>query len=99
MLRDVATIISGDFEWNDAKAALNLRIHGVSFDEAITVFEDIHHCPYGDGRGNFMVVGFSDSGRLLTVVNAERGERVRIISAWRATRAEQDVYRERTYRR
>jgi len=95
----VTTVLVGNFEWDDAKAARNLRIHGVSFDEAITVFEDIHHHPFGDGRGNFLVVGFSNTGRLLTVVNAERGERVRIISAWRATRAEQDIYREQTHRR
>jgi uncharacterized DUF497 family protein len=90
----VATVISGDFEWDDIKAERNLRIHGVSFDEAITAFEDEHHHVFDDGSGldRFVLIGFSAAGRLLTVVHVERGERDRIISAWTATRVEEDLY-------
>ena len=90
----MATVISGDFEWDDVKAAQNLRDHGVSFDEAITAFEDKHHQIFDDGsrRDRFVLIGFSVSGHLLTVVHVERGERDRIISAWPATNFEQRLY-------
>jgi len=38
----MATVISGDFEWDDAKAAANLAKHGVAFEEAVTAFDDPH---------------------------------------------------------
>jgi uncharacterized DUF497 family protein len=93
----VATVVFGDFEWEDAKAAVNLRRHGVSFEEAITAFEDPHHLLVedGSGRDRYLLIGFSHEGRLLTVVHVERGARERIISAWRATVTEEKHYRQR----
>jgi uncharacterized DUF497 family protein len=37
----VATVVRGDFEWDESKATANVRKHGVTFDEALTVFEDV----------------------------------------------------------
>jgi hypothetical protein len=90
----VATIIDGDFEWDDAKALSNLRMHGVSFAEAATVFADPAAVYLDDGSGTdrMVVVGTSLRARVLYVVHVERGQRDRIISARPATRAERDVY-------
>jgi uncharacterized DUF497 family protein len=90
----VATIIDGDFEWDEAKALSNLRKHGVSFAEAATVFADPGAVYLDDGSGTdrMVVVGTSLRTRVLYVVHVERGQRDRIISARPATRAERDVY-------
>jgi len=82
-----------EFEWDDAKAARNLRIHGVSFDEARTTFNDplaFMHADeeHSNEEARFMLLGMSREGRLLMTVFAERGERIRIISSRRATRQE-----------
>jgi len=84
------------FEWWDDKAADNLRDHGVAFEQATFAFNDVFAVewiddrePYGEER--CVLVGMTN-GQLLTVVYTERGERIRIISAWRATRHEQDYY-------
>lgn len=92
----VATVICGDFEWDEDKAASNIEDHGVSFEEAITSFADPAHAVFDDGSGEdrYVLIGFSHGGRLLTVVHVERGQRERIISAWRATRTEETKYRE-----
>jgi uncharacterized protein len=90
----MATIIEGDFEWDSAKAARNLAKHGVSFQEAATVFADPIAVYLDDGSGSdrIVVIGNSLRERLLCVVNIQRGERERIISARRATQGERDVY-------
>ena len=80
-----------EFEWDDAKAARNLRIHGVSFDEAMTTFNDplaLVHADeeHSNKEARFMLLGMSLEGRLLMTVFAGRGERIRIISPRRATR-------------
>jgi len=85
-----------EFEWNDVKAATNLAEHSVSFEEARLVFKDIHAVELGEDRRGydeqrFNVIGRS-STRLLFVTYTERGDRVRIISARRAERAEQNFY-------
>ena len=87
----------GDFEWDDAKAEANLLKHGVSFEEAITAFEDPRHVLIDDGAGAgvYLLVGFSVRGRLLTVVHVERGARERIVSAWRASAKDERVYARR----
>jgi uncharacterized DUF497 family protein len=46
----------------------------------------------GSSTDRFLLIGFSIVGRLLTVVHVERGGRDRIISAWRVTRQEEDIY-------
>ena len=84
------------FEWDDAKAAENWRRHGVTFVQAIKALRDPFAVEwideredYGEERGN--VLGMCN-GVILHVTYAERGERIRIISARRATRHEQDRY-------
>ncbi len=90
----MATVIEGDFEWDDAKAQSNLTKHGVSFPEAATVFADPAAVYLDDGSGTsrMVVIGTSLRERLLYVVHVERGRRDRIISARPATPAERDVY-------
>ncbi|WP_263368262.1 BrnT family toxin [Edaphobacter bradus] len=87
------------FEWNRAKAASNLHKHGVSFGEAATVFGDEDGLLIGDpdhseDESRFLLVGRSRLRRLLVVVLVERSERVRIISARRATLRERKAYEE-----
>jgi uncharacterized DUF497 family protein len=85
------------FEWDDAKAAANLRKHGVSFDEAADVFadpslvenEDASHS-YGEAR--FAVIGYSASRLLLVVFTERNGDALRIISARLPTPSERRLY-------
>ena len=85
-----------DFEWWDEKATANWRDHGVTFDQAAKAVKD-HFAieaidereAYGEERVN--LIGMCD-GVLLHVTYTERGERVRIISARRAEKHEQDNY-------
>jgi uncharacterized protein len=90
----VATIVQGDFEWDEAKAESNLDKHGVSFAEAATVFADPHAVYLDDGGSGerMVVIGASIRDRVLYVVHVERGARDRIISARAATRPEREVY-------
>jgi uncharacterized DUF497 family protein len=92
----VATVVSGDFEWEDAKAEANLTKHGVTFLEAATVFDDVDFLLNADPHDptRFIAVGFSSAARVLVVVHAERAERTRIISARRATVIESRLYAE-----
>lgn len=81
------------FEWDFAKAGENLRKHGVSFDEAATVFYDPLSITFDDpdhseGENRFLTVGFSSQNRLLVVSHTERGVTIRIISARPATSQE-----------
>lgn len=85
------------FEWDDEKAALNLRKHAVSFEEAASVFFDPLAYTFDDpdhsvGERRLLTFGFSQAGRLLVVAHAERGRSIRIISARRATRNERGIY-------
>ncbi len=84
------------FEWDDDKAAENLRDHRVSFAQAAFAFNDAFAVEWIDERETYgekrsILLGMTN-GQVLTVVYTERGERIRIISAWRATRHEQDHY-------
>ncbi|MBS0150635.1 MAG: BrnT family toxin [Nitrospira sp.] len=81
------------FEWDREKAKRNHRKHGVSFDEATTVFYDALSATFDDpnhsvGEQRFITVGHSTDGKLLVVSHTERGRAVRIISARPATRYE-----------
>jgi uncharacterized protein len=84
------------FEWDDEKAAENLRLHSVSFEEAALAIRDPFSVEWLDMReayGEERVVLFGMSqGQLLTVIYTERSVRIRIISARKATRHEQDDY-------
>ncbi|MDO4401238.1 MAG: BrnT family toxin [Coriobacteriia bacterium] len=87
------------FEWDDAKAASNLEKHGVSFEEAATVFYDPHALVVDDDEHSidedrFIIVGLSSAARTLTVCHCyrETNEVIRIISARKATKNEERGY-------
>ena len=87
------------FEWNDRKARINRRKHGVPFEEACTVFGDPLALTIGDPDHSLeeersVTLGCSARGRLLVVVHTERGAKIRIISARRATSRERAVHEE-----
>jgi uncharacterized DUF497 family protein len=93
-----------DFDWDPAKAASNAGKHGVTFEEAMTVFRDplarsILDPDHGTGEERWVTMGEASTGNLLVVVHtwadvdAERSA-VRIISARRPTRNEARQYRE-----
>lgn len=88
-----------EFEWDPDKAAGNLAKHGVSFQEAATVFGDPLAITYFDpdhsaDEDRFVTFGHSSGGALLVVCHTDRGDRVRIISARRATRRERKAHEE-----
>jgi len=85
------------FEWDGSKASTNWRRHGVSFELAITVFRDPFAVERFDdredyGEQRFVLIGMAEGQILLFVAYTEREERIRIISARRATQNEEDDY-------
>ncbi len=87
------------FEWDQEKAEKNIQNHRVSFNEASTVFNDplsltIHDPLHSDKEDRFVIIGNSYKNRLLLVVHVERGDKIRIISARKATRKEKKHYEE-----
>ena len=92
----MALVVFGDFEWDSAKASANAKKHGVTFEEATTSFDDPRaiDVPDIEDPSRFVLIGFSYLANLLFVVHAVRGERVRIISARTATRAQRRKYEE-----
>ena len=88
-----------EFEWDPAKAEANLKEHRVSFDEATTVFRDtlsitISDPDHSHSEHRFIDIGMSHRMQLLVVSYTERQDRIRIISARQATRAERKSYEE-----
>jgi len=86
-----------EFEWHAIKAESNFRKHGVTFNEAATIFEDdrallADDSNHSDEEARFLLLGTSDRSRLLSVVHMERGSRLRIISARPATNEERRQY-------
>ncbi len=88
-----------EFDWDPAKAAANLRKHGVSFEEAQTVFYDEFAIQFYDEshssrEDRFLMLGMSSGARLLLVCHCERdgGNVIRIISARKATKRESSFY-------
>jgi uncharacterized DUF497 family protein len=86
------------FEWDD-KAKANLAKHGVSFEEAATVFGDplsltIPDPAHSQVEDRFVIIGQSHTRRLLVVVHTDRGDNIRVISARRASRRERKAYEE-----
>jgi len=82
------------FEWDDAKAEANLRKHGIAFEVAKAVFDDPKGLvDYDDSTGEArdLIIGMV-AGVVLVVISTDRGSRLRIISARRANRHEQDRY-------
>jgi uncharacterized DUF497 family protein len=91
-----------EFEWDADKAARNLAKHGVSFQQAATVFGDPLAVTYFDpdhseDEDRFLTFGHSSDGRLLVVSHTDREDRTRIISARKATRGERKSYEEGSY--
>ena len=87
-----------NFEWDDQKAASNLLKHGVSFDEAVSVFGDDRALTFSDtdhseSEDRSRTYGVSNKQRLLVVVHTERRNGMRIISARKATRYEKGIYK------
>ena len=90
-----------EFEWDPRKDRANQRKHRVAFGEARSVFFDegalVASDPdHSDGEDRFLIIGFSIRARMLLVCFCERrsGNVIRIISARKATRKEQDQYRQ-----
>ena len=87
------------FDWDNSKASLNRRKHGVSFEEAQTVFYDENAIEYFDpdyseDEDRFIMLGFSFKLRMLVVCYCARtSNTIRIISARKATRHEAENYR------
>ncbi len=91
----VATVIYGDFEWDEEKAVPNLAKHGVAFEEATTAVVDpnaVFLSNDADAEGRLMAIGMSQRLNALLVVFVERGTRDRLISARYATREEEILY-------
>lgn len=87
------------FEWDPSKAAGNFADHGVSFEEATTVFADplamVHSDPdHSLSEARALLIGHSGHGRLLLVCFTDRGSSIRIISARPVTRRERGKYEE-----
>jgi uncharacterized protein len=86
------------FEWDDAKAESNRRKHGVTFDVATSVFNDpdsFDEIDEDTDEERWKRFGMTTSG-LLVVIHTERHQRIRIISARRANRHEQNDYNRKT---
>lgn len=88
-----------EFEWDVRKAEANRKKHGVSFEEAATVFADPLAAIFADHEHSMeedreIIIGHSESGQLLLVSFTERKEKIRIISARPATRRERREYEE-----
>ena len=87
------------FEWDERKAAANAKKHGVSFDEAKSVFADeraklIDDPDHSEDEVRFVLLGFSSTLRVLVVCHCHRGKGdvIRIISARKATTTESKSY-------
>lgn len=92
-----------EFEWDKNKAAANLSRHGVSFDEAKTVFDDPVYVDFYDpdhsyDEHRYIIIGESQRGRLLIVSYTERGDLVRLVSAREVTRREREASAVRSWK-
>ena len=95
-------MIEISFEWNEDKNTKNKRKHGISFEEAQTVFVDenallLHDPDHSHEEDRFILLGLSSGLRILVVCHCYRknDEAIRIISARKASRSEQKQYRKR----
>jgi uncharacterized protein len=88
-----------DYEWDKEKAAGNLEKHGVTFEEAASVFDDTLYIDFYDpdhsiDEHRYLIIGKSVAGRLLIVSYTERNQSARLISAREVTSAERRAYEE-----
>jgi uncharacterized protein len=101
---DINMTINYNFEWDPNKASSNLIKHGVTFDEAATIFKDskaisIFDPDHSEDEERWLTLGISDKGKLLVVVHTFREEGddsiiIRIISGRKATKKELKTYGE-----
>jgi uncharacterized DUF497 family protein len=85
------------FEWDPRKARSNIAKHGVTFEEASTVFADslsltIPDPEHSRSEKRYVTMGRAFTGKLLVVVHTDRGDNIRLISARRANRRERRSY-------
>jgi uncharacterized DUF497 family protein len=87
------------FEWNESKSQANLKKHGISFEEAKSVFFDEYAVQFYDDEHSseedrFIMLGISNQSRILVVCHCERseGQVIRVISARKATKKESGYY-------
>jgi uncharacterized DUF497 family protein len=85
------------FEWDTEKAESNLKKHGISFDEAVSAFDDLFNIDLFDPKhseeeNRFILVGKSENERILIVSYAESGDKIRIINARKVTSKERKDY-------
>ncbi|MDM8522205.1 BrnT family toxin [Desulfococcaceae bacterium HSG8] len=90
------------FEWDENKAESDRRNHGVSFDEAQSVFIDnlsamMPDAEHSDTEERFLIIGTSHKNRVIVVSYTERGDKIRLISARKATRNERKQYEENCF--
>jgi len=88
-----------DFEWDPQKADRNVHKHGVTFAEASSVFDDPMFITLLDDEHSvdeerFITIGLSNKNRLVMIAHTERENRIRIISARKATKNEEKFYQE-----
>jgi uncharacterized DUF497 family protein len=87
------------FDWDSNKASANFRKHGITFNEAATVFGDplsstFYDPDHSQGESRFITIGLSDHNKILIVSHVDRRGIMRIISAREATRHERKFYEE-----
>lgn len=87
------------FEWDNNKAISNFRKHGISFVDAATVFGDPLSVTFPDpdhsiDESRFLTIGLSSTSKIIILSHTDRGDKIRIISARKATRKEQRFYEE-----
>lgn len=89
-----------EFEWHENKNKTNVEKHGVPFQRAKVVFrssspkltkDDTEHSQY---EQRYKTIGRCKKNKFLTVIHTRRGNRIRIISAWRSTESEKECYYE-----
>jgi uncharacterized protein len=95
----VSTWVLGLFDSALDKAARNLSKHGVSFEEAKTVFDDplyidFYEPDHSEHEARYLIVGVSNRRRLLIVSYTERGDSIHLISAREVTQSEREAYEE-----
>jgi uncharacterized protein len=89
--------MSERFEFHDEKAKINLANHEITFEEAKSVFLDAlaisgHDPDHSYDENRYMTFGMSSTGKLLGVVFTYRSDKIRIISARKATKRERKIY-------
>ncbi|MGK7887405.1 MAG: BrnT family toxin [Crocosphaera sp.] len=86
-----------EFEWDENKAKQNLSKHGVSFEEAKTIFDDplyvdFYDPDHSENEERYLIIGQSNQRRILILSYTERGNKIRLISAREVTPNERKTY-------